>query len=509
MQDENRTNRGMSRRAFVTALASLPLINLATSETAAAASAIKPFSFVYLCDSHLCNGKPDNAYKMLQESQLFLQESIKGINALKPDFVVFGGDQVETVGKNEANWNFFLDVAQGLKCPWYFVLGEDDVVSERIPVDKQRQFGPDFKGRGITGSDTWWSLDPVDGVHLIGLDTSIANSTGGDISSQQLEWLKNDLSSNRGKFIIIVTHHPLLPPAPYDGGPPFDEYILPDGADVREILTSDVKLVLSGHLYINKAQLERYTYHVSCAGLDIYPCQYKYFRVSKDSILMESFEVPMPKLVKRAEEALVASSLASKINQRKPAEVVELFRGQDEDQNAILSLGANKSIQALSKKQIKEDQERRDTELEKQAEQARTGKIKEKDNDKDKKKSEEKEEKKPRDRKEPESDSKESKESKKAGKGDKRQNSDATESSLKSKKSDSKESKKTSKPDKNGSAGNNASTTDGATSPDTKGKTEELKPQTIDQQSNSTETKDSATPTGPDTTPQAEGSKDK
>lgn len=517
MQDENKKNNGISRRAFVAALASLPFINVASSESAEAASMMKPFSFVYLCDTHLCNGKPDNAYKMLQESQLFLQESIKGINALKPDFVVFGGDQVENIGKNEANWNFFLDVAQSLKCPWYFVLGEDDVVADRIPVDKSKQFGPDFKGRGIAGSDTWWSVDPLDGVHLIGLDTSIANSTGGDISSQQIDWLKNDLAANRGKFTIIVTHHPLLPPAPYDGGPPFDEYILPDGADVREILTSDVKLVLSGHLYINKAQLERYSYHVSCAGLNIYPCQYKYFRVGKDSILMESMEVPLPKLVKKAEESLVASALASKINQRKPNEVAELFRGQDEDQNAIMSLGANKSIQALSKKQIKEDQERRDAELEKQAEQARTGKVKEKEKDKDKgkddeknKKSDEKEGKKGKDKKGDEPDAKEKK-------GDKKEKSEPKESG-KSKKSDSKDSSKKGKGEKDESdkaknaAGKSdkstspkADTIDGASGGDSATNDAKTKPETP----GSTESKELSTPPAGDKPASGENSKDK
>ena len=370
MQQENEGKANLSRRLFLTALAGLPFVSLSTTSVWAAAPT--PFSFIYITDTHLVNGQPDNGYKMLQESQLFLQEIVKGVNALKPDFVIFGGDQVETVGNNETNWQFFLDIMQSLHCPWYFVLGEQDV-SGKLPVDKMKQFGPDFKGRGIKVDTPYWSADPMPNVHLIGLDTSKANANMGELSEQQLEWLKLDLEANRGKFTMLVTHHPLLPPPPYDGGPPWDEYILENGADVREILGkfSDVRLVMSGHLYMNKAQVERDVFHVSCAGLDVFPCQYKYFRVTKDSIVMESFDVPLPKLVKKAEDALVNSSLASKMSRRKPEAIVDMFRGADEDQNALFTITGAKTIKPLSKKQIKEDQEKRDLELEKQAEEAR------------------------------------------------------------------------------------------------------------------------------------------
>lgn len=362
----------LKRRSFIKSLVALPLFASALNLSAGAADSIKKdFSFVYLNDVHLTSGVPDQSYLLLQESQLFLQDSIKAINALKPDFVIFGGDQVETIGKNGSNWQFFVDVVQGLACPWYFVLGESDV-SGKPPLDKMREFGPDFKGRGISASTSYWSADPVQNVHLIGLDSSQANSNAGDISEEQLKWLKDDLAANKGKFTIVISHHPLLPPHPYDGGPPWDEYILPNGSDVREILgtSNDVRLVLSGHLFLNKIQLERDVYHISTAGISVYPCQYKYFRVSKSQVLMESFEVPLSKLVKKGMEALQNSALASKMNRRKPSEALQTFAGSPTDQNAVLTLLGARSISELSKKQIKEDQEKQDAELERLQEEA-------------------------------------------------------------------------------------------------------------------------------------------
>lgn len=368
---KKRASMQISRRTFLAAAASLPVLSLPWQP--ANAADFKPFSFVYLCDSHLTSGMADESFKLLQESQLFLQDTIKFINAHKPDFVIFGGDQVETIGtKNDENWQLFIDVAQSLNAPWSFVLGEQDVSGKNL-VDKMKTFGLDFKGRGITSSEPYWSMDPVENVHLVGLDTSKPNSPTGEVSNEQLEWLKKDIAANKDKFIIIAAHHPLLPPPPYDGGPPLDDYIVPNGSDVREIIGASpaVRLVLSGHLYLNKVQLERDIYHVSCAGLDVYPCQYKYFKVGKDAITMESYEVSFGALVKKGLKALSSSAFATKINRQNPAKIVDLCQGAPEDQNALLLIGATKSVQELPKKQQKEDRQKRDEELDRQAELAR------------------------------------------------------------------------------------------------------------------------------------------
>ncbi len=77
-----------------------------------------------------------------------MQSAIRQINKLMPDFVVFGGDQVESPGDEENNWQLFLDIAQSLECPWHFVLGETDV-SGNDPVNKMHIYGRDWRGRGL------------------------------------------------------------------------------------------------------------------------------------------------------------------------------------------------------------------------------------------------------------------------------------------------------------------------------------------------------------------------
>ncbi|MBI5171372.1 MAG: metallophosphoesterase [Candidatus Obscuribacter sp.] len=305
---------------------------------ATASGSVPQVSFAYLEGAHLATGMPDNI-RLLAESQLFLQNALKTINQEGVDFVLFGGDQVEGPGRDETHWQLFIDVAQVLNAPWYFIMGEQDI-SGPIPVDKMRTYGPDLKGRGLNSPDTYWSLDPVSGLHLIGLDTARANSNTGEIKSQQLEWLKEDLKKNSGKFTVVASHHPLLPPPPYDSGPPWEEYIVSQGAQAREILGSsrDVRLVLSGHVGANKIQKERDIWYVSCPSLAVYPCQFKIFRLSAGGILVETYQITYEALVKKAKKELASSRLAFQYSSRKPLTYLKIVEGEELDRQSYLPL---------------------------------------------------------------------------------------------------------------------------------------------------------------------------
>jgi hypothetical protein len=326
----------LSRRSFILGLLALA----AGLKPARAATLGAPVSFAFISDVHLCLGIPDNSLKLTQESQLFLQDAVKQLNSLNLDFVVFGGDQVEGPGANDAHWQLFLDVVQGLNCPWYFVLGENDVTGPAA-VDKMRTYGLDLKGKGLDTQNSYWSIDPIANqpLHVIGLDTARANSTTGDINPGQLDWLKKDLEANKGKYTVIFSHHPLLAPPPYDGGPPFEEYTCPAGACAREILAEypDVKMAVSGHLPINKIQRERNLWYVAGAALTVYPCQFKVFHLHPQAIEVETHQISFPALVKKAQKIMLTSRLAYQYSSKKPAKFLPMAEGSTVDRDAILA----------------------------------------------------------------------------------------------------------------------------------------------------------------------------
>lgn len=320
---------------------------------------VKPFSFAVVSDVHLTTGVNDT-HLLFNESQLFLQDAVKTINSLNLDFVVFIGDMIETPGKDEKNWNLFIDVMQTLNCRWDFVLGESDLTSSSN-TEKMRQFGPDWKGRDLENNVPYWSYNFANNVHLVGLDSSKANSKSGVISDEQLKWLKNDIDEHKSQFTIVFSHHPILPPSPYDDAQLSNDYGITNGAEVREILASSpyVRVAISGHVPINAVQKEGNIYYISCPSLIAYPCAFKVFRVGNDEIRMETHYVSFKALTKKAENAMLESAHAYRYNKRKPREYLELCSGGLEDNNALLPLYGGMTPQAIKPGKVKEKKEKK------------------------------------------------------------------------------------------------------------------------------------------------------
>jgi 3',5'-cyclic AMP phosphodiesterase CpdA len=333
----------ITRRNFI-----YSLLGFSTSWILPKASAynksFKPFSFAYITDCYLANGVADS-FKQTQESQLFLQDAIRQINSQGVDFVIFGGDQVDLLGQDEVNWQLFIDVVQMLNCPWYFVLGDRDVQG-LSPSNKLGPFGRDFKGKGLAGETPYWSLDVVSNVHLIGLDTSRVDSPSAEISEPQLSWLQEDLSKNQGLLTIVVSHHPLLLPAPYNAVNLASKNGIPQSDLCRRILANskDVRLALSGHLYVSKVLKEGDIWYVCSPGLTVYPCSYRIFHVQPENISMQTYQVNFPALIKKARANLLNSSINWHYNAKKSDSFVSAAQGEHKDQNAYLPIGLEHSL---------------------------------------------------------------------------------------------------------------------------------------------------------------------
>lgn len=326
----------ISRRNFL--FGSAAILVSSTFLPVKASASFSPFRFAFLSDARIAQRQADTSYVLTQESQLILQETIKELNRSELAFVVFGGDQVESLGENESNWQLFTEVAQYLTVPWTFILGEHDLSGAGF-VDRRHVFGPDWRQKGIETETGYWSMSPAPGVHLIGLDSTMSGSNKGDISSSQLEWLKNDLITNKGKFTLICTHHPLLAPPPFDSGQPWDDYVTTNGADVRELLSlyPDVQLVISGHIPVNKVQKEGSIWHVSTAGLAIFPCIYRIFTIEPQGITIETKQINFAGFIKKAEKAFVSSMFCHRYNPKNPDAFLSIAEGSKLDQNAFLS----------------------------------------------------------------------------------------------------------------------------------------------------------------------------
>jgi hypothetical protein len=358
--------KSLDRRKFLRLgcyglLASAGWASLASAQIPLAPRINKPFSFAYVSDTHLITGTPDN-YVLLQESQLFLQDTVRAINKANPDFVIFGGDQVDMLGTNNANWGLFGDIVDTLTAPWNFVLGEHDLIAppskNRLPFDKMSMYGIDWRTNKVKTTTPYWSWLPLPQVQILALDTSQQGSDTGFVSKEQLDWLQAMLNLDKETFTIVVSHHPLLAPPPFDRPDFFNNYLLPQAADVREILSKapNVAMALSDHIHVSAIQKENHIWYVSNPSLDVYPCAWRLFKVTESGITVETKPVRFPALVKKARTDIASSPFAQRYNPRKPGLYAEVLEGKESDQNAFLAFN---SKEALAVKPTKEKKEKK------------------------------------------------------------------------------------------------------------------------------------------------------
>ena len=245
----------MNRRDFLTGTlaGALALPTLADATTTSAAKPLARFAFI--TDTHL---RPtDNAMK-------WVEVAIKKIASLKPDFVIHGGDLLDTAEKQSvaeceavlASWH---KIADPTRLKVFHTLGNHDLAA--MTGSKQDLTNP-LSGKGffkskISGSNTYYSVDKGTFLIIV-LDTVGIPDTGGfmgHVDKEQLDWLKKTLDATpKAKPIIISGHIPIFSLVPeYDSGsdqPISSGLVVINGKEVFEIIKEhNVLAVLQGHTH--------------------------------------------------------------------------------------------------------------------------------------------------------------------------------------------------------------------------------------------------------------------
>jgi plastocyanin len=159
------------------------------------------FSFVQISDSHIGFSKAANP-----DVTKTFEEAIGRIHKLQraPEFLIHTGD-VSHLSKPDE----FDAVDQMLKGAdlrkTFYVPGEHDLLDEGSGKLYMDRFGRSSKGAG------WYSFD-VRGIHFVGLVNVVNLKSGGlgNLGTDQLTWLKDDLASlSASTPIVVFAHIPL------------------------------------------------------------------------------------------------------------------------------------------------------------------------------------------------------------------------------------------------------------------------------------------------------------
>lgn len=199
----------LNRRQFAASAAMIPLAGMKSAEAVEEES--PSFTFVHLTDPHVQpeRGGADG-----------LKQCLRAVNALKPDFVITGGDLIMdalhvTEERAALEWKLCEECFAELEVPAHHVIGNHDIGgwSSRAKMDASSPwYGKSWFREHYGQGKTYRSFDHK-GWHFILLD-SIGQIPGspdyrGWIDAEQLKWLEADLAQTGATTpIVIVTHIP-------------------------------------------------------------------------------------------------------------------------------------------------------------------------------------------------------------------------------------------------------------------------------------------------------------
>lgn len=212
------------------------------------------FTFAFLTDIHL---QPE---KNAPEG---FRAAIAEVNALKPDFVITGGDLVMDVlgvsyGRADSLYNLYVEEVKGFDMPVYNTLGNHEVfgIYEKSGISPDH---PEYR-YGMYESrigETYYSFD-YEGWHFMVLNSVQETEDRryiGMIGEEQMDWIRTDLLElDPNTPVIVSTHIPFITVFTQilygEFAPEYHGLVVENAREVLDLFNGyNLKLVLQGHLH--------------------------------------------------------------------------------------------------------------------------------------------------------------------------------------------------------------------------------------------------------------------
>ena len=250
------------------------------------------FTFVFMTDIHL---KPE-----LKAAEGFCT-AIRRVNALKPDFVITGGDLIDdalaaSYGRADSLYTLYKELSEEFQMPVYNAMGNHDIfgysslpkVSRDHPEFGERMFEKRIGKRYYSFDHKGWHFIVMDGIEE---GDGTWGSYIGMVDQEQLDWIREDLENIDDETpVVISTHIPLVSIRPQiNNGPLYAENhsaLVINSTDVlAPFRHKNLKLVLQGHLHfleeLNMLNRVRFITGGAVCG--------SWWRTPDDALLQEGF----------------------------------------------------------------------------------------------------------------------------------------------------------------------------------------------------------------------------
>lgn len=228
------------------------------------------FTFGFLTDIHL---QPE-----LNATEGF-RAAITEVNALKPDFVITGGDLIfDALGvpfeRADSLYNLYVQEMEAFNMPVYNTMGNHEVfgIYERSGIEPDH---PEYRYGMFENriGETYYSFDHK-GWHFMVLKSVQETEDRhyiGMIDEEQMDWIKKDLIDVDPKTpIVISTHIPFITVFTQilygEFAPDYHGLVVENSREVLDLFTGyNLKIVLQGHLHYLE-DIEVYGVHFITVG---------------------------------------------------------------------------------------------------------------------------------------------------------------------------------------------------------------------------------------------------
>ncbi|HCC70150.1 MAG TPA: metallophosphoesterase [Bacteroidales bacterium] len=213
------------------------------------------FSFAFLTDTHL---QPE------RNAAAGFKQAIDTVNSLNPDFVITGGDQImDALGQNEARadslYDMYIEMSGLFNMPVYNTMGNHEVfglyessgIDSSHPLYGEKMYEKRLGERYYAFNYKGWRFYILDSVD----EREEGTGYYGHVSSDQVEWLKEDLEKvDPGTPLAISVHIPFITVQTqlHSGSTEAngDGLVITNSKEVLSLFDShNLKLVLQGHLH--------------------------------------------------------------------------------------------------------------------------------------------------------------------------------------------------------------------------------------------------------------------
>ncbi|MHC4139071.1 MAG: metallophosphoesterase family protein [Planctomycetota bacterium] len=302
----------------------------------------KSINFAHITDTHVTFvGKNGTALK--EESFNIFRDIIGQINDMPDiDFILFGGDNINNTDPGTKGFDEFMNIMSSVKVPYFAQFGNREVspIPPGIALSKE-QYAEKMRGHGLDTGNYSWSVSPVPGLRILGLDTTIEGHDNGEIPEEGLDWIKEEIAKYPNDMIITLSHHLLLPTWGSRDIPKWKKkYLLKNYQEVNAILDAapQVKVCLMGHHHVSKIQaINGLHYVASPAGVQ-YPHAFRTITINDNVAKLDFHQIRDQRIIELGKQNLSTSKNAEEYAGGSAGDILAYCHGGEGDNDVVLKL---------------------------------------------------------------------------------------------------------------------------------------------------------------------------